>query len=143
MKNIKYPKRKSQQLSIQQLNLRKKYPESKSFIKNGVLYWDGYLCPTAISNTYHVHVTYKMNYRPKVVLSGENIQGLDRQDFPHNFGIDKEHKSVKLCLHLPSEFNSHMLIADTIIPWTIEWLFHYELWLATGKWHGGGEHSVA
>ena len=32
-----------------------------------------------------------------------------------------------------------MLIADTIVPWTCEWLIHYEIWLATGEWHGGGE----
>jgi hypothetical protein len=33
-----------------------------------------------------------------------------------------------------------MPIIDTIIPWTSEWLLHYECWLATGKWHGGGIH---
>ena len=34
-----------------------------------------------------------------------------------------------------------MPIADTIIPWTSEWLFFYELWLATGgEWLGEGEH---
>lgn len=31
-------------------------------------------------------------------------------------------------------------IANTIIPWTIEWLYYYELWLATGEWLGGGDH---
>ena len=39
-----------------------------------------------------------------------------------------------------SEFNSSKLIANTIIPWTVEWLYYYELWLATGEWLGGGEH---
>ena len=32
-----------------------------------------------------------------------------------------------------------MLIADTIVAWTCEWLIHYEIWLATGEWHGGGD----
>jgi len=31
-----------------------------------------------------------------------------------------------------------MLIADTIIPWASEWLFHYEIWKVTKTWHGGG-----
>lgn len=39
-----------------------------------------------------------------------------------------------------SEFNVYKLLADTIIPWTVEWLYFYELWLATGEWLGGGEH---
>jgi hypothetical protein len=29
-------------------------------------------------------------------------------------------------------------IADTLVPWASEWLFDYELWLATGEWYGGG-----
>ena len=33
-----------------------------------------------------------------------------------------------------------MNIAETIIPWASEWLLHYEIWLATGEWQGGGIH---
>jgi hypothetical protein len=32
-----------------------------------------------------------------------------------------------------------MLLADTILPWTSEWLFYYELWSVNGyEWLGGG-----
>jgi hypothetical protein len=31
-----------------------------------------------------------------------------------------------------------MSIADTIVPWTSEWLMYYEIWLATSDWYGGG-----
>jgi hypothetical protein len=24
------------------------------------------------------------------------------------------------------------------VPWTCEWLFHFESWLFTGEWEGGG-----
>lgn len=30
------------------------------------------------------------------------------------------------------------MISDTIIPWTSEWLLHYEYWVLTGIWQGGG-----
>lgn len=33
-----------------------------------------------------------------------------------------------------------MLLAKTILPWTAEWLLHYEVWLVTGEWVGGGVH---
>lgn len=36
-----------------------------------------------------------------------------------------------------------MLIADTIVPWASEWLLHYEYWLSTGTWHGGGHEPVS
>lgn len=35
-----------------------------------------------------------------------------------------------------------MLIADTYIPWAIEWLYYYEIWLVTGEWCGGGIHPT-
>lgn len=44
-----------------------------------------------------------------------------------------------LCLHDFSEWRGHMVIADTTLAWTAEWLIHYEIWRATGDWHGGGE----
>ena len=33
-----------------------------------------------------------------------------------------------------------MRLFDTLIPWTAEWLWYFEDWLATGVWSGGGEH---
>ena len=39
---------------------------------------------------------------------------------------------------MPYEFNYSLRIIDTIIPWTQEWLYFYEIWLLTGEWRGGG-----
>lgn len=33
-----------------------------------------------------------------------------------------------------------MKLVDTYIAWTSEWLWHFEDWLITGVWAGGGEH---
>ena len=33
-----------------------------------------------------------------------------------------------------------MYLAETILPWASEWLAHYEGWLYTGEWKGGGVH---
>ncbi len=43
-----------------------------------------------------------------------------------------------LCLHIPGQWQSDMTIAEYIVPWIAEWLFYYEVWLATGEWLGGG-----
>ncbi|MCX6132627.1 MAG: hypothetical protein NTU47_02340 [Ignavibacteriales bacterium] len=55
---------------------------------------------------------------------------------PHVYSTEEQ----RLCLYYrrAREWNSGMYIGDTIIPWTSEWLLHYEIWLATGSWHGGG-----
>lgn len=51
-----------------------------------------------------------------------------------------------LCLYTYENGDYHYArdyVADTIIPWTAEWLAHYEIWYATGEWHGGGSQCLA
>jgi hypothetical protein len=33
-----------------------------------------------------------------------------------------------------------MLLTKSVVPWISEWLINNEIWLATGKWCGGGIH---
>ena len=47
----------------------------------------------------------------------------------------------RLCLHTDLEWTPAMYIADTIVPWTVEWLAAYEGWRATGTWYAGGHGS--
>jgi hypothetical protein len=51
---------------------------------------------------------------------------------PHVFGGED------LCLYYEGEWTSEMALVETIVPWASEWLVHYELWLITGEWGGGG-----
>lgn len=55
---------------------------------------------------------------------------------PHRYG------DGALCLFYNGECSAARPPAGTVLPWTLEWLFHYEIWLATGRWEGGGvEHG--
>lgn len=59
-------------------------------------------------------------------------------NFPHRYNKNLEKREVELCLNMPIEFNYSLRIIDTIIPWIQEWLYYYEIWLATDEWRGGG-----
>jgi hypothetical protein len=62
---------------------------------------------------------------------------------PHVF-FDKHDITLSpLCLFDPDrdEWDPGDLIAQTTVPWTVDWLACYEGWLATGRWHGGGRHA--
>lgn len=142
MASKKYLKPKLYRLIDQQIALKQEYSEATCSIQRGILYWSGYLCPTPMSRTYHVTLEYKVKKRPRVTLIGENLQGLDKSSFPHKFHIDQQKKQVDICLHLGHEFGENMLIADTIVPWAIEWLYYYEIWLTTDEWCGGGKCPV-
>jgi hypothetical protein len=39
----------------------------------------------------------------------------------------------------PDEWKSNMPLANTVLPWTTEWLYYYEIWLVPGEWTGGGD----
>ncbi len=142
----KYPIISMYPLVAQQIKLQRQYPEAISKIKKSTLYWDGWLCPTPLSRQYHVRVEYKRGKRPDVVLMGKNLIGINREDFPHRFVSyrgkqgNNDKYAVRICLHLRGEFTGAMFLADTIVPWAVEWLYFYEIWLATGKWCGGGVH---
>lgn len=123
----------------QAIILKKEYPQSECYLGCGRLVWKGRIQPTPLSNTYKIRIECKdYNRRPKVILYGDSVKGIERSDFPHHFEIDKVKQEVVLCLHMPYEFSYSCVIADTIIPWTQEWLFYYEIWLAIGEWCGGG-----
>lgn len=126
-------------LSLQACLLRHKYPESKVSVKNSKLVWEGNLKPSSLSREYKVQLICERRDNPKVFLKGSDIKGIERVDFPHHY--KKTEHGVLICLNYPAEFNYSMKLIDTIIPWTVEWLYFYEIWLCTGEWLGGG-HSV-
>lgn len=139
MGNKKYMKAPRISLVKQCLHLKREYPESYCYMRRGRLLWWGELKPTPLSKTYKIRIEcYDFYQRPKVILYGDQIDGIERSDFPHHFEIDREKPEVVLCLHMPYEYDFRSWIADTIIPWTQEWLYFYEIWLATGEWCGGG-----
>jgi hypothetical protein len=96
--------------------------------------WVGPLRPTDASCTYAVTLAYRLGKRPRVHVTAPALIGRPDAEIPHL------HRDGSLCLHLPDEWDATMSIADTIVPWAALWLYHYELWHATGEWLGGGAH---
>lgn len=125
--------------------LRAYFPEIKCQIKRNVLLGQGEFIPSPIAETYAVRFRYELINKNRcalrVTLYGNNIKGLTDSDFPHHFAIRAEKREVDLCLYRYAEFNCRKYLAETVIPWTMEWLSCYEGWLITGKWYGGGEHG--
>ena len=104
------------------------------------LLWVGHLQPTALSNRYRVRIDVRRSKRmiPDVYVESPKLE--DRHDgtVPHLYDRDR----ARLCLWLPArgEWSERMWIVDSVLLWASEWLFFYEIWLATGDWKGGGEH---
>ena len=81
--------------------------------------------------------------RPLVYLINPLLaprDGATYEDIPHLMYDKTNPDQSGLCLFDPDgkEWTDRMLIADTTIPWTAQWLYYYELWHYDGKWKGGG-----
>lgn len=118
----------------QLVTLKQRFPDAQIRYVRGAITWTSWLRPTDLSDKYLIHIRWHTGNRnrPQVVVLSPELRTRDASGLPHVFTGDR------LCLHMNEEWNSTMLIAETIIPWTLEWLAFYELWLATGEWLGGG-----
>jgi hypothetical protein len=103
----------------------------------GLIQWSGRLQPTDQSDQYLVAIEYRLKLRPKVhVRAPELCIHENGELIPHLF------PDGTLCLYLTNsgEWSSADALAETTVPWTCLWLYHYEVWHATGVWMGGGVH---
>ena len=112
------------------------YPDGECALSCGRLTWEGSVTPSPLSETYRVRLRYQLHYLPKVFVIEPQLVCPSGEKLPHVWS------DGSLCLYYSKygEWKPHMLLADTILPWTSEWLYHYELWRVTGEWHGGGVH---
>lgn len=119
--------------------------------------WEGEVRP--LSQSYRLRILYVLKDRlgPMLVASYYPmiwlLEPALRLETPHAPGAIVPHiyrnadnpRSSRLCTFDPAadEWTRDMAIADTIVPWAIDWLVSYEGWLATGEWTGGGrDHNI-
>ena len=112
------------------------YPHGQTTLKAGVLRWTGEFQPSEVSRLYFVDVRYVPQHPPSVFVRRPKLVVDADGRLPHIY------PDGRLCLHEPDQWSPGDPIAETILPWTCEWLLHYEFWRATGEWCGsGGNHT--
>ena len=136
----KYAKKPTITIARQKLDLLNKFKGVIVESSLNHLLWRGTIKPTPLSLSYSVEVNYRIGEHPIVFVSGDNLKNLNSPSFPHHFEIFPAENKVEICLYRYYEFTKKDFLSATIIPWTIEWLYFYEIWLSTGIWCGGGEH---
>lgn len=125
--------------ALQAGKIKSLFPDSKLNFDQNRLVWTYSLTPSPLSCTYDVKLIYKRGEDPNVFVINPKLKLYPGETkLPHVYNTDKQW----LCLYFrrAREWRSSMLIANTVISWTCEWLVHYELWVGTGNWGGGGIH---
>lgn len=126
-------------IGVQANSIRNMFPGTAIHtVHDQSLSWTHTITPSPLGDMYKIKLVYDIADRPKVYVVHPNplLLAKDCTRLPHCYSTEKQH----LCLYYPDgrEWNKSMLLTKTIIPWTYEWLYHYEIWLGTDKWHGGG-----
>ena len=110
--------------------------ESSAVLKKGALVWTGELQPTIFSPVYRIRITHDGKGPPTVRVLSPPLKRDERGQLPHVY------RNGTLCLHQEHEWSQTDSLVSSVVPWTSEWLFFYEIWKATGQWTGsGGNHT--
>ena len=92
------------------------------------------------SNEYIIKIKQEtMLKTPKVFVLSPELETRPNETIPHTYGIYKikGKEYLQICPFYPKEdWDSKMIIADTVFLWTIEWFYFYEIWLISGQWSG-------
>jgi hypothetical protein len=121
-------------LAQQEALLRSRYPGGRVSRAPGSLTWLGKLKPTESSSTYEVLIDHRPPRPPLVYVVRPRLEVRAGEPLPHVYPLNT------LCLYLGEEWSRVNPLTD-LVGWAVEWLFFYEVWLATGMWLGGGLHS--
>jgi len=133
------PKNKDLMIANQAGLLKATYPGSKVVTSHDqILCWRFQITPSPLSNTYEVRLDYIRGKSPQACVLTPLALANGKTKLPHVYNTEKQ----QLCLYYPDgqEWNPSMPLAKTVVPWIYEWLYHYEFWLSSGDWYGGGVH---
>jgi hypothetical protein len=94
------------------------------------------IAPSAFGRVYDCLLRMRPDSRePEVLVLKPDLPSLaGKHPIPHIY--DHDGPGTKLCLWWPKqrEWIPRMKLTETCVPWTAEWLWYFEDWLATGEW---------
>ena len=129
---------------LQAKYIEKMFPDTKvSTHHDQELFWSHTISPSPLGDNYKIKLVYHLNKPPAiyVVEPKQLTLAKGKSKLEHCYDQKMQH----LCLFYPKkcEWHNTMLLTQTIIPWAYDWLYHYEIWLGTGEWTGGGVHLTS
>ena len=115
-------------------DIQRSFPDFNCGMSNSGLTIIGQAKPTPLSRVYTIKIQLLKKGSPRVWITNPNLKEIEKRRIPHRY------KDGSLCLYYPPnrEWTRQRFLSETIVPWTLLWLYYYEIWKITGKWKGGG-----
>lgn len=126
----------------QLMHLKGKYVVLKDHLTNNSFFCQIVVCPTPLSIEYTLKVVFEPDQKIPFSVYVINPKPLKLAEGAIRLEHVYDNQKQRLCLYHPKkrQWDRSMLLSETVIPWAVEWLYFYEIWLCTGEWLGGGEH---
>lgn len=118
-------------------------PAARMRLTHQRLTMDVELAPGAFGRLYTCRFIFERGSDPIVLVTNPDLKTLAQgKKIPHVYPWNGS--GTRLCLWWPKgrEWSPSLKVAETLLPWTAEWLYYFELWLLTKTWEGGGEHPT-
>jgi hypothetical protein len=120
-KSNKFPKAHRQKYIIE-----RQFPFLKCHITNKKLICKGTISHEGIDE-YKIRIEYREGCYPQVFIESPHIE-------PSSHIHMYSNGSLCLFYHEDLKWNDYMSVAEYFIPWTVEWIYYYEIYKITGKW---------
>lgn len=127
-----------------------KFPSLKLVHNFGwLIIWEGTL--RSFAAEYHVRIFWHRFWtedwltgttQPQIYMIYPPMQDRPDKIVPHAYPANP---TRRMCVYDPdseTDWDWSQSIADTIIPYAIQWLGTYELWHVTGNWNAPGRHPT-
>jgi len=113
----------------EKLRVERYFPCFRCELRPNHLICKGIITPEERCDSYHIKIKYTQHGVPRVYITNPVIEPMSAY---HMYG------DGSLCLydHREAPWSAKMMLHETIIPWTAEWIVFYELWKLTGQWLG-------
>lgn len=138
------PRRGTMSLAEQSMRMQAAWPNLRCTMHGSGalarLVCRGRLRPSGVTREYEIVVEYRLGAAPVAIVEHPVLIGrADQRGIPHTYLADG-YGPLRPCLYYPrdGDWREDRALAWTIIPWLLEWLVEYEVWLVTGEWCGGG-----
>ena len=139
---MKHPPPRLLSLAAQVHALRARFPDGCGTIKRGRLIWEQSITPHPLAGTYHCRLNYAMREYPHVSCLHPQLSTLaGGRTVPH---VYRREEPVEMCLFMRQRecWGDTMSLARVVMPLAYFWLAHFEEWLFSGVWRGGGTHET-
>lgn len=134
---------RAQPLSLvaQHLHLQRRFAGNGE-IRRSQLRWDQVIRPHSLAHAYRCRLEHTLGDYPRVFCVDPKLSEIaGARKLPH---ARSRTEPIELCLFMYRRecWNDTMKLADVVVPLTAYWLAHFEEWLFSGHWRGGGTHEI-